>query len=143
MIPWVDRVVRCVASALLVMLVIVVIAGTIDLGTTLVRDLLGMPYGRFDVREMLSMLGLFLVVLIAIELLYVVRLYLEQRHFDVEVVLMVALIAIARKVVVFDLERNDAGLMVGISAVVVSLATALFLLRWSRRWPGPSDGRPE
>jgi len=129
-----DRVIRWVAAALMWMLALVVVAGALDLAVTLISDLITPPIGRLEVRELLRLLGLFLVVLIAIELVYVVRLYLEERHFDVEVVLMVALIAIARKVVVFDLERNEPALLLGISAVVLSLAAALFLLRVSRRW---------
>lgn len=131
---WIDRVIRGVAVALMWMLALVVVAGAVDLGVALLTDLITPPPGRLDVTELLRLLGLFLVVLIAIELVYVVRLYLEGRHFDVEVVLMVALIAIARKIVVFDLERNEPGLLLGISAVVISLAAALFLLRFSRRW---------
>jgi len=129
-----DRVIRWVAAALMWMLALVVVAGALDLAVTLISDLITPPIGRLEVSELLRLLGLFLVVLIAIELVYVVRLYLEERHFDVEVVLMVALIAIARKVVVFDLERNEPALLLGISAVVLSLAAALFLLRVSRRW---------
>ncbi len=131
---WMDRVIRWVAAALMWMLALVVVAGALDLAVTLISDLITPPIGRLEVSELLRLLGLFLVVLIAIELVYVVRLYLEERHFDVEVVLMVALIAIARKVVVFDLERNEPALLLGISAVVLSLAAALFLLRVSRRW---------
>lgn len=126
--------IRGVAVALMWMLTLVVVAGAVDLGVALLTDWMTPPLGRLDVTELLRLLGLFLVVLIAIELVYVVRLYLEGRHFDVEVVLMVALIAIARKIVVFDLERNEPGLLLGISAVVISLAAALFLLRFSRRW---------
>ncbi len=139
--PWIDRAIRWVAAALMWMLTVVVIAGAVDLGVTLALDLVTPPIGRLDVAELLRLLGLFLVVLIAIELVYVVRLYLEGRHFDVEVVLMVALIAIARKIVVFDLERNEPALLLGISAVVTSLAAALFLLRFSRRWDANGAAR--
>lgn len=139
--PWIDRAIRWVAAALMWMLTVVVVAGAVDLGVTLAIDLVTPPIGRLDVAELLRLLGLFLVVLIAIELVYVVRLYLEGRHFDVEVLLMVALIAIARKIVVFDLERNEPALLLGISAVVTSLAAALFLLRFSRRWDANGAAR--
>jgi uncharacterized membrane protein (DUF373 family) len=62
-------------------------------------------------------------------MVYVVRLYAVHRHLDVDAVILVALIAIARKVVVLDLERYDATHMFGIAALVVSLAGALFILR--------------
>ena len=134
---------RSVVHVLLGLLVVVILAATLDLGIILFKDLTNPPYGMLEMRELLETLGLFLLVLIAIEMVYVVRLYLEERHFDVEIVLMVALIAIARKVIVFDLEKYDAGLMFSIAAIVLALACALYLLRRSRhRLPSPPGAGP-
>jgi len=139
---WIDRIIRIVAAILMALLAAVVVGATVDLAITLLREFASAPHGRFDVRQVLATLGLFLAVLIAIEMLHVVRLYLEERHFDAEAVLIVALVAIARKIVVFDIEKGDSVLMFGISAVVLSLAGALCLLRWSRRLIGPPSPPP-
>ncbi len=129
MLKLADHVVRAAVMALMGMLLIVVLSGTADLALLLWTELTNPPVGMMDVREILEILGLFLMIMIAIEMVYVVRLYVVHRHLDVHAVLFVALIAIARKVVVLDLEKYDAMHMLGIAVLVMSLAGALFLLR--------------
>lgn len=129
MMRFVDTIVRVVVMAMMGLLVVVVIAGTVDLALTIWRELATPPVGVMEVREILDVLGFFLMILIAIEMIYVVRLYVELRHLDVQAVLLVALIAIARKVIVLDLEKHDVTHMFGIAALVLAPAAALFLLR--------------
>lgn len=137
MTRFVDAVVRTVALAMMGLLSVVVFVGAVDLALQLWRELVNPPVGVLEARETLDILGLFLMVLIAIEMIYVVRLYVEHRALDVQAVLMVALIAIARKVIVFDLEKYDSTHMFGIAALVLALAGALFLLRRCDAPPAP------
>lgn len=129
MLKIVDSIVQAVVLALLCLLSVAVIAGTFDLVRLLWSELVNPPIGVLDVTEILELLGFFLMVLIVIEMIYVVRLYAVHRHLDVQAVLAVALIAIARKVIVFDFEKYEATHMLGIAAIVMALAGALFLLR--------------
>ncbi len=129
MLKLVDNVTRASVMAMLGMLAVIVIAGTVDLALLLWSELVNPPFGVLEVQEILEILGFFLMVLIAIEMIYVVRLYLIHRHLDVHAMLLVALIAIARKVIVLDLEKYDASHMLGIAALVLALSGALFLLR--------------
>jgi uncharacterized membrane protein (DUF373 family) len=129
MLKIVDSIVHAVVLALLCLLSVAMIAGTFDLVRLLWSELVNPPIGVLDVTEILELLGFFLMVLIVIEMIYVVRLYAVHRHLDVQAVLAVALIAIARKVIVFDFEKYEATHMLGIAAIVMALAGALFLLR--------------
>jgi uncharacterized membrane protein (DUF373 family) len=129
MMKVVDNVVRIVVLAMMGLLSVVVVAGTLDLALLLWSELASPPIGVLDVKEILELLGFFLMVLIAIEMIYVVRLFVEHRHLDVQAVLLVSLIAVARKVIVLDLEKYEAMHMLGIAALLLALAGALFLLR--------------
>lgn len=131
MLKIVDNIVQAVVLVLLCLLSVAVIAGTFDLTRLLWSELVNPPIGVLDVTEILELLGFFLMVLIVIEMIYVVRLYAVHRHLDVQAVLAVALIAIARKVIVFDFEKYGATHMLGVAAIVMALAGALFLLRRS------------
>ncbi|MBM4153633.1 MAG: hypothetical protein FJ221_01185 [Lentisphaerae bacterium] len=139
MVTFIDSVVQWVVRVLMGLLAVVVVAGTIDLAVLLARDLLAPPIGVLEVREMLEILGLFLMILIAIEMIYVVRLYVTHRHLDVHAVLMVALIAVARKVIVLDLEKYDAAYMAGIAGLVLALSAALYI---AHRLRGPAEAGP-
>lgn len=141
MLRIVDKVVHVVVLILMGLLSVVVVAGTADLVVLLVRDLVAPPVGVLDVSEILEILGLFLMILIAIEMIYVVRLYAVHRHLDVHAVLLVALIAVARKVIVLDLEKYDAVHMAGIAGLVLALSAALYLVHHLRgSAPGGSAG---
>jgi uncharacterized membrane protein (DUF373 family) len=121
--------VRWIAGALLILLLILVVVETADLALFLVQGLTVMPRQRIEVSQVLVILGQFLVVLIMIELLYVIRLDMQGRQFEAETILHAGLVAIARKVIVFDTEKSDASLMFALAALVLALSTAIVILR--------------
>jgi uncharacterized membrane protein (DUF373 family) len=61
-------------------------------------------------------------VLIGVELLHSVRTYLVHREVHLTAVLAVALIAIARKIVILDPAKLEEKTLLGIAAVVVALS---------------------
>ena len=64
MTRFVDNVTRAAVMAMLGLLSVVVIAGTVDLALLLWSELVNPPFGVLEVREILEILGLFLMVLI-------------------------------------------------------------------------------
>lgn len=133
MLRWVERIEKGVAWALIAMMCVVTVLATIELGYVLFNEVMSPPIGLLDLTEMLELFGLFLMVLIAMELLHSIKLYVTERHLDVEVVMLVALMAIARKVIILDLHKTEAVVMYAIAALVVALASGLWLLRRSKR----------
>lgn len=133
MLAWIEKVEKGVVWALIAMMCVVTVLATIELGYVLANEVFSPPFGLLDLTELLELFGLFLMVLIALELLHSIKLYITERHLDVEVVLMVALVAIARKVIIIDLQKTDPPVMYAIAAVVLALAAGLWLLRHSGR----------
>ncbi|TVQ50214.1 MAG: hypothetical protein EA362_02750 [Saprospirales bacterium] len=82
-----------------------------------------------DLDNLLNVFGIFLLVLIGIELLDTIKVYFKENVIHVEVVILVALIAIARKVIVLDFEYYSGLEILGISAIIISLAAAYFLIK--------------
>ncbi len=62
---------------------------------------------RLDMDELLGIFGFFLLVVIGIELLDTLKAYLRENVIHVEIVILVAVIAIARKVIILDMEVGD------------------------------------
>ena len=58
-------------------------------------------------NELLNIFGIFLLVLVGIELVYTLKTYLTENALHVEVVLMAALIAIGRKVIILDVIESN------------------------------------
>ena len=70
-----------------------------------------------------------LLVLIGLELLETVRAYLEDHRIRVEVVLIVAVIALGRHIVEFQPDAQSGATLIGIAALMIALTGGYFLIR--------------
>jgi uncharacterized membrane protein (DUF373 family) len=69
-----------------------------------------------------------MAVLIAVEIFVNIRLYLGTSVLPIQLVVATALMAIARKVIVLDLDNVSSGEILGIAAVVISLGVTYWLI---------------
>ena len=69
------------------------------------------------------------MVLIGLELLETIKAYLDHNMIHVEVVFLVAMIAVARKIIILDYKEYTPQVLLGISALVISLSIGLFLYK--------------
>jgi len=126
---YLEKIERAIVLSLLVMMVLVVCLATVDLGWFLTKDITTHPVFLLEIGELLEIFGMFLLVLIGIELLETVKMYLTQKTVHVEIVFTVALIAIARKVIILDIKEVSSLTLIGIGAIVVALSAGNYLLR--------------
>lgn len=75
---------------------------------------------------------MFLLVQIGVDLLETVKMYLAKKTVHVEVVFTVAMIAIARKVVILDIKEVPSLTLIGIGAIIVALSAGYYLLTINR-----------
>ncbi|HBE88538.1 MAG TPA: phosphate-starvation-inducible E-like protein [Elusimicrobia bacterium] len=113
---------RGVVMLLAVLLAATIFFATIELGLTLAKDLLAPPIMLLQVGDLLDIFGLFLLVLLGIELLETLKAYLRENVVHVEVVMIVAIIAIARKVIILDIKELDGMTLIGLAALLAALA---------------------
>jgi uncharacterized membrane protein (DUF373 family) len=129
-LKWFERV---VVVALIVMMSLVIFLSTIELGWIISLDLITPPILMPQINELLEIFGFFLLILIGIELLETLRAYLVENVVHVEVVLEVALIAIARKVIILEPKEMSGLTIFAIAALILSLAVGFLLVRRGRR----------
>ncbi len=123
-----------VVLVLIVLLMGVIALSTLDLAWRLIHDVITPPVLLLDVQELLELFGFFLLILIGLELLETIRAYLNTHVIHLEVVLEVALIALARKVIVLHTRKEGALTLLGLAALVVALAVAFHVhLRATQR----------
>jgi len=122
---------KFIIYALIGMMVIILILATIELGYYLVKNILNSNYLLIDLDNLMDLFGVFLLVLIGIELLDTIKVYLRRNVVHVEVVVLVAIIAIARKVVVLKIEQLSGELIMGIGVLVISLSVHFIILATS------------
>lgn len=123
---------RAIVVGLLSLMLLVVVAGAIELVFVVIQAMMEPPrYLLLDIGEMLRIFGFFLMILIGLELLASIRMYIQDETIHVELVMVVALIAVSRKIIVLDYEKTDAMAVLGIAALVIALSAGYYLMKRS------------
>lgn len=123
---------KAIVFSLIAMMALLITLATVELGWIILRDIVTPPYVLPGIIELLDIFGFFLLILIAIELLETIHAYLTEHVIHVEVVLEVALIAVARKVIVLDVKEYSGLTILAIAALILALSVAFWLERKGR-----------
>lgn len=137
MLTYLKKFEHIIVYSLLAMMVLTISVSTVVLGWQIVRDIITPP-PLLDINELLDIFGLFLLVLIGIELIYTLKTYLTDNEVHVEVVLLVALIAIGRKVIILDVKELSGLTLIGIAAIVIALSVGYYFIKQHINGGGPT-----
>jgi uncharacterized membrane protein (DUF373 family) len=129
------RVQKFTVLALAAMLSVVVILSTLHLGVLIAQEVWAPPRFLIRVQGLLEIFGYFLLVLIGVELIETLKAYLKKDVIHIRVVLEVALIAMARKVIVEEPNTVPGMTLFGIAALILALGIAFHVERQARREP--------
>jgi uncharacterized membrane protein (DUF373 family) len=134
MLELVNKFERFVYAALMVLLMIVLGFSIVELCWLLVTSLTNPPPLLLENHELTNLLGVFLLILIGVEFLDTIKAYFKENAVHFEIVILLAIIAIARKVILLDPASASnpeyIGIeLVGIGVVVIGLAGAYFLIK--------------
>jgi uncharacterized membrane protein (DUF373 family) len=119
--------------ALAGMLVVVVMLSTVHLGSLIAQEAWKPPRFLIPVQGLLEIFGYFLLVLIGVELLETLKAYLKKDVIHVRVVLEVALIAMARKVIIEEPNAVPSLTLFGIAALILALGIAFYFERQGQK----------
>jgi uncharacterized membrane protein (DUF373 family) len=118
-----------VSKLLSIAMVLVIIVVVIDLFIYLSASLLDPDPYNFLGKTLLDIFGLFLSVLIALEILENITAYLRKHAVQVELVIVTSLTAVARKIIILDLDKVDGLSLVGLAIAVLSLSISYFIVK--------------
>jgi uncharacterized membrane protein (DUF373 family) len=111
------------------MMAVVLVLATAELGYVLIVDIFRPPFFILEIDELLEIFGLFLLVLIGIELLDTMKAYMAEKVVHVEIVFAVALIAVARKVIVLDVAKYPSLTLMAIGVIIIALSVGYYLIK--------------
>lgn len=131
MLKILDRVRKYIAIALLGLMAIIVVSATLEVAYQIVINMFEPPGFFIGVQDLFGIFGLFLMVLIGLELMTSIQMYLDHNSIHAELMLLVAITAITRKIVILDATKIDPMIMFGIGAVIIALALGYYLVRRS------------
>jgi uncharacterized membrane protein (DUF373 family) len=124
---------KVVVLALALLLILVVGLSTVHLGFLIAEEIWKPPKFLIPVQGLLDIFGYFLLVLIGVELLETLKAYVKKNVIHVRVVLEVALIAMARKVIVEEPNNVPSLTLFGIAALILALGIAFYFERQAQR----------
>jgi uncharacterized membrane protein (DUF373 family) len=129
------RVETLVSKVLSLAMVAVLLVLVIDLCVILAKELIAEPYGFFT-TSLIEIFGLFLNVLIALEILENITAYLKKHVIQVELVIATSLTAVARKIIIFDIKTTPAPYLIGLALAVLALWRIV-------SWPNTRECQPD
>lgn len=123
---------KAILIVLTIMMALVVLLATVDLGWRLGTYILSPPLFLVEVHQLVDIFGLFLLVLIGMELLETIRTYRQERRLRVEIAIIVALLAISRKIIILNYKHLTSFTLLHVGAIVLALAGAYYILYLTR-----------
>ena len=120
---------RFIVITLLGMMALVVLLSAVELAVLIFEQLIIPPFMLLDMNKLLKIFSFFLIVLIGLELIEVIKVYLVDEQVHVEVIFLVAIIAVARKVIVLDVNKLDPLILIGVAAIILALSGGYYLLK--------------
>lgn len=122
---------RGIYFILIVLFSVVILFAVAELVVLVIRGMLDATAYRLDSNEIIDIFGFFLLILIGLELLDTIKTYLQENRIHVEAILLVAIIAIARKVILLDpfVESIAELPILGVAAIIFALCGGYYLIK--------------
>lgn len=116
-----------VSKVLSLAMICVIIFAVFDLIVFISQKLFFAPDPLFK-DTLFEIFGLFLNILIALEILENITAYLRKHVFQVELVIATSLIAVARKIIIFDIDKKTGQDLMGLGVAIISLSISFWII---------------
>jgi uncharacterized membrane protein (DUF373 family) len=130
MLPFIKSFEKIIIRVLVILMAFVLLLSTVELAWVIIKDITTPPILILEIDELLEIFGLFMLVLIGIELLdTIAKTYMAESIDHAQIVMAVAIIAIARKVIILDVKELSGLALVGIAAIILALSIGYYLIK--------------
>jgi uncharacterized membrane protein (DUF373 family) len=120
--------IRLAVKALALLMMLTVLWCVADVMVVIYKEILSKPITILGKSEILHVFGAFMIVLIAVEIYINITLYIRSDVIPVKMVVATALMAVARKIIVFDYHDVSAMHVIGTGILVLALGGSYWLL---------------
>lgn len=121
-----------VSKILSITMIVLILIAIADLVIFIINKLLGWNFNEASFnKNLFTAFGLFLNILIALEILENITAYLRKSVIHVELVIATSLIAVARKIIILDLKNTEGLKVVGLGVAVFALSISYWIIRRS------------
>lgn len=128
----INKIQRFIAKILSLVMIFVIIVSVGDLIIITIEEFRSEPV-LVGHQTLFKLFGLFLDVLIALEILENITAYLQSNLVQMELVLVTSLVAMARKIIIFDFNQAGGFELVGLATAILTLSLSYLIIRHSHR----------
>ena len=123
-----------VSKLLSITMIALILIAIVDLVIFVINKLLAWDLNEASFnKNLFTAFGLFLNILIALEILENITAYLRKSVIHVELVIATSLIAVARKIIILDLKNTEGIKVIGLGVAVFALSISYWIIRCSHR----------
>jgi len=134
--PWgrlLERIEQSVVVILMILLIALIAVALYELVTLFVTRMgsrLAEIHTTSDFQEALQAgFGGVLIVLLGLELLETMKVYFQDHRFRIEVIILVAIIATGRHMILIDMHHTNPMTLFGLAALMLALSGSYYLLK--------------
>lgn len=121
---------------------VVVIGAIVWFAVFLVKDFILVTHGNliFDLsNHMMHIFGFIFSIIIGLEIFETIKIYLEKHVFHAEMIILVAIIAMARKIIILDATHVTPNQIIAIAILITALGGCYFLVKWTKKLDNSKD----
>lgn len=123
-----EKIQIAIAKVLSILMIIIILVAVGDLIIFLLQYMIAEP-GEFITTRLFKIFGLFLNILISMEILENITAYMKKHTVQVELVIVTSLVAVARKIIIFDLEKYSEFALMGLAVAIFALSISYWIVR--------------
>jgi uncharacterized membrane protein (DUF373 family) len=134
-VPFIHTAKKWMSFIVLILMAIIVAIAIVELGIVLYMDIFDPSDGVLflEIDELFRIFGFFFIILIGFELIETVEMYFKDNIIHAEVVLLVSVIAVSRKVILLDLDKYNPLAIIGLAAIIIAIGGCYSLIKLSHR----------
>jgi uncharacterized membrane protein (DUF373 family) len=123
-----EKIQIAIAKVLSILMIVIILVAVCDLMIFLIQVLFTEPIG-FLTQTLFKIFGLFLNILISMEILENITAYMKKHTVQLELVIVTSLVAVARKIIIFDLEKYSEFALLGLAVAIFALSISYWIVR--------------
>jgi len=120
---------RILISVIMIIFFAILIFAFIDIIYVIIQKIIEHPILIIDADSLMELFSLFLIILLGLELLETIKAYLMEDVVHVELVVLVAIIALSRKVIIWDFNKYSYTELISLSGMILALSISYFLIK--------------
>lgn len=118
-----------VSKILAIAMIFVILVAILNLGVFILSTLFLESSDDAFSKTLFKIFGMFLNILIALEILQNLTAYLKKPMIQGELIIIISLIAVARKIIILDLEKTKQFDLIGLALAILTLSISYWILR--------------